>query len=56
MFGKADGLTADLFVGSRTHKSIGTQFLLWEYYKGEEIRSMKYTTKTKSYVANDRIR
>ena len=47
LFGKADGLTPDLFVGSRTHASIGTQFLLWEYYKGEEIRSEKYTTKTK---------
>lgn len=47
MFGKADGLTADLFVGSRTHGSIGSQFLLWEYYKGEEIRSNKYTTDIK---------
>jgi len=47
MFGKADGLTADLFVGSRTYGSIGRQFLLWEYYKGEEIRSIKYTTKSK---------
>jgi hypothetical protein len=47
MFGKADGLTADLFVGSRTHGSIDMQFLLWEYYKGEEIRSVKYTTKTR---------
>lgn len=47
MFGKADGLTADLFVGSRIHGSIGRQFLLWEYYKGEEIRSAKYTAKSK---------
>ncbi|MDQ3490327.1 MAG: hypothetical protein M3449_04575, partial [Acidobacteriota bacterium] len=47
MFGKADGLTEDLFVGSRTYGSIGRQFLLWEYYKGEEIRSIKYTTKSK---------
>ncbi|MEO7660628.1 MAG: hypothetical protein ABIV48_13520, partial [Pyrinomonadaceae bacterium] len=47
MFGKAEGLTADLFVGSRGHESIGPQFLLWEYYKGEEIRSTKYTAKSK---------
>ena len=48
MFGKSDGLMADLFVGSRTHRSIGMQFLLWEYYKGEEIRSMKYTARAKT--------
>jgi len=44
MFGKAGKLSADLFVGSRTPNSIGTDFLLWEYYKGEEIRSSTYTT------------
>jgi hypothetical protein len=47
MFGQAPGLTTDLFIGSRTPFSIGPQFLLWEYYKGEEIRSSKYTAKSK---------
>jgi hypothetical protein len=47
MFGKADGLKADLFVGSRTPFSIGGEFLLWEYYAGEEIRSNKYTVKSR---------
>lgn len=47
MFGKADGLTPDLFVGSRTHFSIGRQFLLWEFYAGEEIRSNKYVATAK---------
>lgn len=47
MFGEAPGLSADLFVGSRTPFSIGQQFLLWEYYKGEEIRSNKYLVKSK---------
>jgi len=42
MFGKAGKLSADLFVGSRTPNTIGNSFLLWEYYKGEEIRSEKY--------------
>jgi len=50
MFGKADGLSADLFIGSRTHVSIGPQFLLWEYYAGEEIRSIKYTATVKPRV------
>ena len=47
MFGKAEGIQADLFVGSRTPGSIGGQFLLWEYYMGEEIRSKKYAAKRK---------
>ncbi len=47
MFGKAEGLRADLFVGSRTHESIGMQFLLWEYFKGEEIRSRNYSARAK---------
>ena len=47
MFGKADGLMADLFVSSSNQASIRMQFLLWEYYKGEEIRSEKYSVKTK---------
>lgn len=42
MFGKAESLTPDIFVGSRTHSTIDNQFLLWEYYRGEEIRSYKY--------------
>lgn len=45
MFGKADGLTADIFVGSRTHFSNGNQFVLWEYYEGETISSGKYSVK-----------
>ncbi len=45
MFGKADGLQADLFFGSRTPSSIGGQFTVWEYYQGEEIRSDSYTAK-----------
>jgi hypothetical protein len=47
MFGNADGLKADLFVGGRSATKIGRQFLLWEYYAGEEIRSMKYVAKRK---------
>lgn len=47
MFGKAQGLSADLFIGSRSPSGIGGEFLLWEYYKGEEIRSNKYTAKSK---------
>lgn len=49
MFGKADGLTADLFVGSRTPFSIGNDFLVWEYYQGEEIRSNKYSVKARLF-------
>lgn len=45
MFGSGDGLTADVFVGSRTLSNIGSQFLLWEYYDGEEIRVDGYTVK-----------
>jgi hypothetical protein len=51
MFGKAGKLSADLFVGSRTQSRIGDSFLLWEYYKGEEIRSTKYTVKGRSLSA-----
>lgn len=47
MFGRADRLSSDLFVGSRNNEAIGSEFLLWEYYKGEEIRSRKYTVKAK---------
>lgn len=47
MFGRAGDLTADIFVGSRTHSLIGTQFLLWEYYNGEEIRSEQYKVSTR---------
>ena len=42
MTGIGDGLSADLFVGSRTPAEIGSQFLLWEYF-GEEIRVDGYT-------------
>ncbi|HMQ04460.1 MAG TPA: hypothetical protein PKD26_11135 [Pyrinomonadaceae bacterium] len=45
MFGKAEGLQADLFFGSRTPSSIGGQFIVWEYYQGEEIRSDSYSAK-----------
>lgn len=38
--------TADLFVGSRTPDTIGTQFLLWEFFGGEEIRLDGYTVNT----------
>ena len=48
MFGKAGKLSADLFVGSRTPSTIGRQFLLWEYYAGEEIRSSKYTARART--------
>ncbi len=43
MFGDWDGSTADLFVGPRTTTTIGTQFLAWEYFGGEEIRTNNYT-------------
>jgi VCBS repeat-containing protein len=39
---QSDGLDADLFVGARTPETIGLQFLIWEYYGGEEIRSNSY--------------
>ena len=42
MFGWAPGLQADVFFGSRTLQTISTQYLLWEYYAGEEIRSQTY--------------
>jgi hypothetical protein len=48
MFGEfpissSDTGTADLFIGSRTSTTIGTQFLAWEYFAGEEIRSSSYS-------------
>lgn len=45
MFGKADGLNADLFISTSPPPASVQQFLLWEYYAGEEIRSNKYTVK-----------
>jgi len=43
MFGGWEGSSADLFIGSRTTTTIGNQFLMWEYYRGEEIRSNNYS-------------
>ena len=43
MFGDWEGNNADLFIGSRTTTTIGNQFLMWEYYQGEEIRSNTYS-------------
>lgn len=43
-FNGSDAGSADLFVGSRTATTIGTQFLMWEYFDGEEIRSNNYST------------
>ena len=43
MFGSWEGSNADMFIGSRTATTIGTQFLLWEYFGGEEIRSRSYS-------------
>lgn len=43
MFGGWEGNSADLFIGSRTTTTIGNQFLMWEYYGGEEIRSNNYS-------------
>lgn len=43
MFGDWEGSSADLFVGSRTATTIGDQFLMWEYFGGEEIRSSSYS-------------
>jgi len=37
MFGSGDGITADLFVGSRTPTTIGTSFLIHEFFAGEAI-------------------
>ena len=48
MMGDWEGSTADMFIGSRTSTTIGNQFLMWEYYQGEEIRSASY-----SAVANE---
>lgn len=44
MFGDStSGGTADIFFGSRTNTTIGNQFLMWEYFAGEEIRSQSYS-------------
>lgn len=43
MFGSGDGITADLFAGSRTPSTINNDFTLWEYYQGDEIRVDGYT-------------
>ncbi len=43
MFGDWEGNSADMFFGSRTATTIGNQFLMWEYYEGEEIRSNTYS-------------
>ncbi|MGH1458847.1 MAG: hypothetical protein ACRBBT_08090 [Paracoccaceae bacterium] len=43
IFGEHDGGTADMFFGSRTSTTIGTQFLAWEYFGGDEIRSATYS-------------
>lgn len=43
MFGDWEGNNADMFFGSRTATTIGDQFLLWEYFEGEEIRSNTYS-------------
>jgi hypothetical protein len=43
MFGVWDGMTADLFVGSRTSTTIGPGFLMAEYYGGEMIHSATYS-------------
>ena len=46
MFGSGDGLTADLFVGSWTYEEISSEFLIWEYFGGEEIRTNSYDVVT----------
>ncbi len=46
MFGDWEGRSADIFVGSRTATTIGSQFLMWEYFAGEEIRSSTYSATT----------
>ena len=43
MMGSWEGATADMFIGFRTPTTIGNQFLLAEYYGGEEIRSESYS-------------
>ena len=43
MFGDWEGSSADLFIGPRTTTTIGNEFLMWEYYQGEEIRSNTYS-------------
>lgn len=43
MFGDWEGSSADMFFGSRTATTIGGQFLTWEYFGGEEIRSNSYS-------------
>lgn len=56
MFGTRNGVHPDLFVGSRTHEQIGYDFLVWEYYKGEEIRSRKYSVKSTGVSGSFEIR
>jgi len=46
MFGDWEGSNADMFIGSRTATTIGNQFLMWEYFGGEEIRSNSYSATT----------
>jgi len=46
MFGDWEGNNADMFIGSRTATTIGSQFLMWEYFGGEEIRSASYSAAT----------
>jgi len=43
MFGTDTGVNPDLFVGPRTNQFISTQFLLGEYYNGEDISVDGYT-------------
>lgn len=38
-FGTGDGISSDLFFGSAAVEGITSDFLLWEYYQGEEIRN-----------------
>ncbi len=51
MFGDWEGNTADMFFGSRTTTTIGNQFLMWEYYEGEEIRSNTYSAVAQTVAA-----
>lgn len=43
IYGEHDGGTADMFFGSRSTTTIFDQFLVWEYYRGDEIRSATYS-------------
>jgi len=51
MFGDWEGSSADMFIGSRTATTIGDQFLLWEYFGGEEIRSSSYSAVSSAAMA-----